>query len=137
VRPTHVIAAPVFLAAILVRDREKGWRAAFVTAAFVGLFGAAYLLRNLHLFGNPLDFGYPATSDGGKSMNSFDTPLFTGLYGFLLSRGKSVFIFAPPIFLAIGGLRKLARLDRGLAIIAGATPLVYLFFFARYTQWEG
>jgi hypothetical protein len=70
-------------------------------------------------------------------MNSFDTPLLTGLYGFLLSPGKSVFLFAPPILLAVAGIRKLARLDKGLAVVVGALPMVYLFFYATFTQWEG
>ena len=137
VRPAHIIAAPVFLVALLVRDGEKGWRAARILAIVVALFGLAYLYRNHYLFGDPFDFGYPTVSDGGKNMNSFDTPLFTGLFGFLLSPGKSVFLFAPPILLAIAGIHKLARLDKGLAVVAGALPVVYLFFYATFTQWEG
>jgi hypothetical protein len=137
VRPAHVIAAPVFLIALLARDGEKGWRAVRIVAAVVAVFGIAYLCRNHYLFGDFFDFGYPSVSDGGKNMNSFDTPLATGLYGFLFSPGKSVFLFAPPILLAIAGLRKLARLDKGLAVVAGALPVVYLFFYATFTQWEG
>lgn len=137
VRPAHLIAVPVFLAALLVRDREKGLRPALAMGAIVGLFGAAYLVRNAHLFGNAFDFGYPTVSDGGKNLNSFHTPLWTGLYGLLLSPGKSIFLFAPPIILAIFGIRKLARIDRGLAVVAAAMPVVYLLFYARYTQWEG
>jgi len=137
VRPAHAIAAPVFLAALLIRDGEKGWRAARILAVVVCLFGLAYLARNRYLFGDPFDFGYPTVSDGGKNMNSFDTPLATGLFGFLFSPGKSVFLFAPPILLAIAGIRKLARLDRGLAVVAGAMPVVYLFFYSTFTQWEG
>ncbi len=137
VRPAHVIAAPVFLVALLVRDGERSWRAVRITGIIIGLFGLAYLWRNHYLFGDPFDFGYPSVSDGGKNMNSFDTPLFTGLYGFLFSPGKSAFLFAPPILLAIAGIRKLFRLDKGLAVVAAALPIVYLFFYARFTQWEG
>lgn len=137
VRPTNVLAAGIFLVAILVRDLKTAQRAAFVLAAVVTVFGGAYLLRNQMLFGSLLDFGYPAAAEGGKPLNSFQTPLFRGLFGFLLSPGKSVFIFAPPILLAIAGVKRLARMDKGLAFVAGATPLVYLFFYARYTQWEG
>jgi len=137
VRPTHAIAAPVFLAGLLVGDDEKRRRAAKILAVVVAIFGVAYLARNLYLFGDPFDFGYPAVSDGGKNMNSFDTPMATGLYGFLLSPGKSVFLFAPPILLAIGGIRRLARLDKGLALVAPVLPVVYLFFYAKFTQWEG
>jgi hypothetical protein len=137
VRPTNVLAAAVFLVAVLVRDRKTAQRPVFVFAAIVTALGAAYLLRNRILFGSPLDFGYPIAAEGGKPLNSFQTPLFQGLFGLLLSPGKSVLIFAPPILLAVAGIKPLARLDKGLAFVAAATPLVYLFFFARYTQWEG
>ena len=137
VRPAHLIATPVFAAALLARNGEKGWRAARILGAVVGLFALAYLWRNHYLFGDPFDFGYPSVSDGGKNMNSFDTPILVGLRGFLFSPGKSVFIFAPPILLAIAGLRKLARLDKGLAVVAGGLPIVYLLFYATFTQWEG
>jgi hypothetical protein len=137
VRPAHLIATPVFVVAFLARDGEKGWRNAQILGAIVAVFGLAYLWRNHYLFGDPFDFGYPSVSDGGKNMNSFGTPLLTGLYGFLLSPGKSVFLFAPPILLASAGLRKLARLDKGLAVVAAGLPLIYLFFYATFTQWEG
>jgi hypothetical protein len=137
VRPAHAIAAPVFFAGLVVDDDEKRHRAAKVLAIVVALFGVAYLARNLYLFGDPFDLGYPAISDDGKAMNSFDTPMSTGLYGFLFSPGKSIFVFAPPILLAITGIRKLARLDKGLALVAGVLPVVYLFFYAKFTQWEG
>jgi hypothetical protein len=106
-------------------------------AAVVALFGGAYLLRNQIYFGNPMDFGYPEVAEGGKRLNSFDTPLADGLYGFLLSPGKSVFLFAPLVLLAIPGVIGMAKRNVGLAIVAGGTPLIYLLFFARYTQWEG
>jgi hypothetical protein len=137
VRPTHAVAAPVFFAGLHVGDNEKRHRAAKILAIVVALFGMAYLARNLYLFGDPFEFGYPAVSDGGKNMNSFDTPMSTGLYGFLLSPGKSLFLFAPPILLAIAGIRKLVRLDKGLALVVAALPVVYLFFYAKFTQWEG
>ncbi|HXN24538.1 MAG TPA: hypothetical protein VOA41_17520 [Candidatus Dormibacteraeota bacterium] len=137
VRPTHLLAIPVFLLAMLIRSREKAVRPAMVLVCVVGLLAGAYLLRNYALFGNPLDFGYPDVAEGGKRLNSFQTPFFTGLFGFLVSPGKSVFLFAPPILLAIAGIKHLAKRDRGLAFVAAAVPLVYLFFFARYTQWEG
>jgi hypothetical protein len=137
VRPAHIIALPVFFLAVLLRDREKSIRPAITLAVVVGLFGGAYLLRNQIYFGNPMDFGYPSAAEGGKHLNSFETPLATGLYGFLLSPGKSVFLFAPLLLLAIPGIFRMAKRNVGLAIVAGGTPVIYLLFFARYTQWEG
>ena len=102
-----------------------------------GRSGSLYLLHNAVLFGGPFHFGYPAAAEGAKRLNTFDTPLWKGLYGFLLSPGKSVFIFAPPVILALAGLRRLWNIERGVATVAVLLPLTYLFFFARYTQWEG
>jgi hypothetical protein len=137
VRPTHIIAVPVFLPALFVRERKKGWSPAIALGAAVGVAVALLLWRNSYLHGSLLDFGYPSAAEGGKALNTFQTPLLTGLVGFLASPGKSIFLFSPPILLAMLGLPRLWRRDRGLAVVAALTPLVYLLFFATYTQWEG
>lgn len=137
IRPAHVIAVPVFILAVLVRDREKTPYPALALALIAGMFGAAYLLRNGIYYGDIWEFGYPTVVDGAKRMNSFETPVTTGLFGFLLSPGKSVFLFAPPILLAIPGVLRLAKRDPGLGILAGGMPAMYLLFFSRYMQWEG
>jgi hypothetical protein len=41
------------------------------------------------------------------------------------------------LLIAIPGLFRLARRHPGLAVLAGFTPIAYLLFYARYTQWEG
>ena len=137
VRPTHIIVVPIFLLAIFAQYRKESIGALLSFATVVGVFGGAYLLRNFVLFGNVLDFGYPNIAEGGKQILGFDTPLLSGLYGFLLSPAKSVFLFAPPLLLAIPGLRSLWNRRRGLAVLATAGPIAYLLFFSRYTQWEG
>jgi hypothetical protein len=101
VRPTHVIAVPIFLAALFVREREKGWSAAAALAVAAGAGVALLLWRNAYLHGSPLEFGYPTAAEGGKALNTFQTPLITGLLGFLVSPGKSIFLFSPPILLAM------------------------------------
>ncbi len=137
VRPTNVLAIPVFAAAVLVHDGKPALRSAFLLCAASAIGVALLLAHNAILFGGPFQFGYPTAAEGAKRLNTFDTPLWKGLYGFLLSPGKSVFIFAPPVILALAGLRRLWKLERGAATVAIALPLLYLFFFARYTQWEG
>lgn len=137
VRPTNVLAVAVFAVALLVRDGKAAMRAtiAFCAASTVGV--GILLAHNALLFGSPFAFGYPAVAEGAKRLNSFDTPILKGLYGFLLSPGKSVFIFAPPVILALAGLGTLWRRDRGLATVAMLLPLANLLFFAKYSQWEG
>ena len=137
VRPTHVIAVPVFLAALFVRDRKAGWRPATLLALAVGAGVTLLLWRNAYLHGGAFDFGYPSAAEAGKVINTFQTPLATGLLGFLASPGKSIFLFSPPIFLALLGLPRLWRRDRGLAVVAAAAPVVYLLFFATYSGWDG
>jgi hypothetical protein len=137
VRATHIIAVPVFVVAVILRNPARNWRGALVFAEVVGLFGATYLARNHYLFGNPLDFGYPKFGEGGKAMLGFDTPFLTGLSIFLFSPGKSMLLFAPPVALAIPGLVRLAKRDRGLAAVAAGIPLVSLLFFSHYSHVEG
>jgi hypothetical protein len=137
VRPTHAIVIPVFLVAMLLRGPGRNWLAFSTLVTIVGLFGLAYLARNKYLFGDPFEFGYPTVAEGGKILNSFATPLSVGLFGFLFSPGKSVFLFAPPLALALASIPKLARTNSGLGVLSAGLLLVQLFFFARYTQWEG
>jgi hypothetical protein len=135
VRPGHAIAAPVFVSAVLLRDGRRGLSSALALAGTAAVGVSIYLAWNTYLFG-PLDFGYPEIA-AGKRINGFETPLLTGLAGFLLSPGKSIFVHAPLVLAAMPALPRLARLDRGLALLAIAAPLTYLLFYARYTQWKG
>jgi hypothetical protein len=137
VRPTNVLAIAVFAIAILVRDGKSALKPAiaFCLASAIGI--GLLLAHNALLFGSPLAFGYPTVAEGAKRLNSFNTPILTGLYGFLLSPGKSIFLFAPPIVLALLGLKALWRRDRGLATLAVLFPLTTLLVFAKYSQWEG
>ena len=137
VRPGHTLAAPVFVAAVLVRDGRRGIPSALALGGAAAIGVAIALAWNTYLFGNPLDFGYPEVADGGKRINGFATPLMRGLAGFLLSPGKSIFVFAPLVLIAMPAVRRLARVDRGLALLAVAMPVSYLLLYARYTQWEG
>jgi len=137
IRPTSVVAIAVFAVAILIRDGKTGLRATFSLCAASAIGIAILMVHNTILFGGPLSFGYPTTAEGAKHLNSFETPFFRGFFGLLLSPGKSVFVFAPPVILALLGLCALWRRDRGLAAAAALLPAAYLIFFAKYNQWEG
>ena len=137
VRPTMVLAAGVYGLATIIRDQKERWKNAFLVLLFPGLSGIGYLAWNKYLFGRALEFGYPQTAELGKQLNTFHTPFYIGLTGFLLSPGKSVFLYCPLLILAIYGMRKLWKADRGLGTLSCGLPLVYLLFYMRYTQWEG
>jgi hypothetical protein len=137
VRPTHILLAPIFLLAILIRERRSGVKPALIAASVFGAAVAAYLAYNHHVFGDAFQFGYPDSVEAGKHVTGFETSLWVGAAGFLFSPGKSLFLFAPPILLALWGLPALWRRDRGLATIASLSLPLALGFYARYTQWEG
>ncbi len=137
VRPTHILLAPIFLIAVVVRERRAGFRPTAVAGAVLSAAVVAYLAYNYHLFGSPFQFGYPDSAEAGKHVTGFETPLWLGFTGFLFSPGKSIFLFAPPVLLALWGLPALWRRDRGLATIATISLPLALGFYARYTQWEG
>jgi hypothetical protein len=137
VRPTMVLAAGVFALAILARNKPGRWKSAVLSLLIPALSGLAYLAWNKHLFGNAFDFGYPDFAELGKHLNTFQTPFYVGLTGLLVSPGKSVFLYCPLLVLALYGLRRLWTIDRGLALLCGGLPLLYLLFYMRYTQWEG
>ena len=137
VRPTNLFGTFIFIAAVLLRNSPKKIQTAAIVSAAVGTAGIIYLLRNYSFYGNALEFGYPQFVEGGREANTFDNPIYIGLFGFLFSPGKSIILFCPPILLGIVGLSRLWRRDRGLALVCGAIPLIYLLFYSIYGNWEG
>ena len=117
----------------------KGIRSVLRVGSIVAIAAAGYLVWNWRLYGSAFEFGYPPLAEGGRQLNTFQTPIYLGLFGFLFSPGKSIFLFAPPIVLALAAVPRLWRDPqwRGLACIATLVPLTYLLFYSTYTQWEG
>jgi len=75
---------------------------------------------------------------GGYSGEKWSTPLFVGLYGLLMSSGKSLFLFVPLTFLlpqALAGFFKSGK--RLEAIICGGLLVTYLVFYASFWTWHG
>lgn len=140
------VALPVIGLYVLWVAR-KGWAAAapgtgvrrpslaWPIAAWAGglLPGLALLLwYNLARFGTPIASGY--ASEG----NLFTTPLLEGLYGLLFSPGKSVFLYAPALLLALpGGLMLWRREARAPVMLAGGLFLSHLLLYARWGEWHG
>ncbi len=123
-RPLNLLAAPVWLYAVW-RSGRKALASALIVA-LAGLLLAAY---NQIRFGSPFDFGY-----GGES---FSTPFFTGLYGILLSPGRSLFLYSPVLVLAIPGAVLLRRTDRPLFYTCLSTILIYIVSVALWHAWDG
>ncbi len=111
------------------------WRALLVRAAWwlagLALPLAALLLYNRWLYGSPFSTGY------GDTLNVYTTPLATGLYGLLLSSGKGIIWYAPPLIFGLIGLpRFLRRFPRIGSAILGAAAVNFIFY-ARLAIWSG
>lgn len=86
---------------------------------------------------NILRSGTPFASGYDDEAKSFITPLMVGLYGLLLSPGKSVFLFAPPILLALPGALRLWPRRPGIVLLASGLFALHVWFYARWIAWSG
>jgi hypothetical protein len=139
IRQANIVTVPVVLAAMLAgpADMRRKLSTVAIAGAVVGAAGLLLLARNAQLFGNAFDFGYPPTVEGGRRMIGFDTPVTVGLFAFLLSPGKSLLLFAPPLLLAPWALPRVWKHSRALAVLMLAPLAVLLAFYSKYTQFEG
>lgn len=137
------IALPV-LGLAVAASLARGWRSGELTprgavvAAAGALCGLAAPLALLGLyndarFASPFETGYGATEIGAIQGGDFAT----GLYGLLLSPGKSIFLFSPPVALALPAWLPFARRHRALALVCGGLVLTHLLFYARVPYWHG
>ncbi|MEI7644905.1 MAG: hypothetical protein WCJ55_11550 [Chloroflexales bacterium] len=139
--PTRIaagVALPVIGLYILWGIMRRGMRSAscilHLSSFILGLLPGLAILAwyNLARFGTPLASGYASES------GLFTTPLATGLYGLLISPGKSVLLFAPPLLLALpGGVRLWRRGHADLAMLCAGLFLSHLLLYAMWGEWQG
>jgi hypothetical protein len=111
-------------------ELERIWRALPLALVVFGEFLAVAMWHNHLKTGSIWNSGYQV-KDG-----VFSGDLVAGLYGLLLSPGKSVFLYSPPLVLAILGVRtawQRRRVETGfiLGIIA-----ISLVFNAKFRHWH-
>jgi hypothetical protein len=113
--------------------RDGARPASFILHPLSFALGLAILLwYNLARFGTPLATGYASEA------SLFTTPLLVGLHGLLLSPGKSVLLFAPPLLLALPGAVVLWRRgERGAVLLALGLFLSHLLLYAGWGEWQG
>jgi hypothetical protein len=131
-----LIGLYVAWAALRAWRRERSPAAGLLPPAAwaLGLLPGAALLAwyNLARFGTALASGYASES------GLFTTPLGEGLYGLLLSPGKGVIWYAPPLLLALPGSWLLWRRGGRAAVLLGwGLFLSHLLLYARWGEWQG
>lgn len=63
--------------------------------------------------------------------------LWSGLWGLFLSPGKSIFLYSPPILVALFGLRPLWREHRTTALAFLVTGLPMVLLYGKLVVWHG
>jgi hypothetical protein len=96
--------------------------------------GAVCLWYNQLRYGAPLTFGYDADRDATLG---FNTPLAVGLFGLLLSSGKSFFLYNPLTFLGLLTGRQLLRQRPAFAIAVIGIAASFVVVHARWWAWSG
>ena len=113
--------------------RRFGVRRAATTVLAYGL-GAVPTLTALGAFnwwryGSALDVGYEQVP--------LDHPLGTGLSGLLLSPGKSIFLYAPVVLVALVAVPVAIRRRPAEVVLLLAVAVANVVFFARFPYWHG
>jgi len=89
-------------------------------------------LYNRVRFGNPLTTGY----DFGAG-ETFSTPLWLGLYGFLFSPYKSIFFYSPILLASLVSFPLFFKRHRLEGWLLGLIVISHLLLFARWYMWWG
>jgi hypothetical protein len=136
VKLTSVLALPAFLL-LPASSGHAVWRrpaaaAALLAPAVTAL--ALHALYNLFRFGDPLTTAYYSGERGGLD---FGGDLLVGLYGLLLSPGRGVLWYAPPVIVALLFFprfkKKYPALGLGFIVLA----VVWIVVHARWADWHG
>ncbi len=139
---TEIALSAIPLAVLLwgglggVPERRRIFSGAFLVFFCLLIpFAAFYLFYDFIRFGSLFQPGYPRYV-GPAFFKLQYLPM--GITGFLLSPGKSIFLYSPAILLAMFSVRDFSRrvprwAFRGIC----ATVLVYFLFYSYWVDWHG
>jgi hypothetical protein len=139
---TALVFAPAFVVAVwfdrTLPERTRREVAATLLMGIV-LAVAIHVRWNDYRFGAPFEFGY----DWSETIPVLPPRAFVltdiprGLVVLLLSPGKSLFVWAPVLVLAVAGSRRLWRREPALGLGIATASGVGLVFYAAYLFPEG
>ena len=122
----------VYIALTSPRDRGAG-REPFILLAPIAIALAANLTYNWARYGSMWITGY----EGQGIDTGFSTPFAEGLYGLLLSSGKSIFIYSPVLVLFLPSIFFFFTARRKEALLFIAVIFIYTCFYAKWWCWHG
>lgn len=92
-------------------------------------FAGGLLLHNALRFGDPLLTGYAG--------EGFSTSLWRGIGGLLVSPGKGVWLYAPPLLLCVALWPRFRRSQPALAMFLALAWGIALLFYGSWWAWDG
>ncbi len=95
-------------------------------ARFGSYFTSAY-----HYYVAPTNVVYP------EGMGLLSYPLLAGIYGFLLSPMRSIFLYSPPLIGALIVWPRFIRERGRTAAVLLSIPLVFLLMYSKWFGWHG
>ena len=126
-KPTGILVGPIL--AVYLLAKSGSWRLSVIPAlgSFAGL--VVYCMYNYQRFGNPLTFGQP--------WSFAITAVPGGLVGLLLSPGRGLLWYCPPILLSGVAFRKARRVNFSAAMLIVAVFAGFLLLHALWSFWSG
>jgi len=130
----YALCLPGALLIIAIEHRKSlGLLVRALALVGVGLLPGMVML----LLYNYLRFGSVAKTGYNGVAGVMVENVLVGTWGFLFSPGKSVFLYTPPLVLAVLGLPRFWRTHRASVLVMLATILPVMLFYARFPSWSG
>lgn len=139
-RLDSIILVPLFLIYLGMNMKAQGltpsqWKKILQQLLYWGIPLAIFVfmagLYNYVRFGSFTHTGYE--SEG----LTFSYPFLDGLYGLLMSSGKSIFIFSPPILLFFPAIKRFWKEHQEEAVFCAGLALSYILFYSKWESWAG
>jgi hypothetical protein len=140
-KTTNLALVPIYVLYLILppwqtenEQPEKSWKVWSVLLLLVPVIIVCLLLGlyNLIRFGNPLTTGY----DFGAG-ETFSTPLWLGLYGFLFSPYKSIFLYSPILLASLVSFPLFFKRHRREGWLLGLIVVAHLLLLAKWYMWWG
>lgn len=132
-RIDSIITLPVFFIYLLILISSHKSKIKIIGSWLIpiGIFCGLVAVYNFVRFGAFTSTGYE--SEG----LTFSYPILDGLYGLLMSSGRSIFLFSPPVILFFFAIKAFWVEKRQEAYFCSALILFYLLFYSKWESWAG
>jgi len=92
---------------------------------------------NFICFDNPFITGYHLNQLYGNETERFTTPIYIGLWGFLISPKRGLFIYSPVLLFSIIGIKELYTEVKDETILLISSFMILLLVYSAWWYWPG